>query len=505
MATSVQCAQCGKQYQAGPNLAGKRIKCKECGATISIPAGGQSPPPAKPPAPAAGKPAPAGSGAISAACGNCGQKFQVKAELAGKRVKCQQCGGVVAIPGGSSAAPAGQKAAKPAAAKPAAATAAPAAKPAAAPPRKMTSLVDEEFAAGAMPTLPTVGQRYCPGCKAIISANSVLCVKCGLRLDSGRTMVSDNAANKPKRKPGEMTAWGILAAIVGLLYGGVVSLITALLAFGSIMILLALGLPTGENPQSVVAMFGLPVFILLFTAAMLMIASSIGILRKIKGAIPNAALASKIFVWAYIGWMCLVAGNAAYTVYRAKYPKKDDNAVAAAPVDPNKEVAPPPTFRGPAALLSKASVLTAVSAMIIIWMAVVTAILIGPPIYIWAWAGTQGKRIDWELPEPTYKPSKGAGKIIDASQKPDLAAATAGGIRCPNCGSGSSTRVFFTWWGGMLGPALFGLTRCDGCSQTYNGRTGKDCSTGVAIYIGVSLTFAVICGAAAVFAKMAAS
>jgi hypothetical protein len=38
MALSVQCDACGARYNVGENLAGKRAKCKKCGATMQIPA-----------------------------------------------------------------------------------------------------------------------------------------------------------------------------------------------------------------------------------------------------------------------------------------------------------------------------------------------------------------------------------------------------------------------------------------------------------------------------------
>ena len=36
MTISVQC-ECGKRYKVGDDKAGKRIKCRECGGAVSIP------------------------------------------------------------------------------------------------------------------------------------------------------------------------------------------------------------------------------------------------------------------------------------------------------------------------------------------------------------------------------------------------------------------------------------------------------------------------------------
>src|SRR5262245_40935688 len=42
-----QCDQCGKHYAAGDNLAGKKLKCKNCGKVLRIP--GTPPPKAESP------------------------------------------------------------------------------------------------------------------------------------------------------------------------------------------------------------------------------------------------------------------------------------------------------------------------------------------------------------------------------------------------------------------------------------------------------------------------
>src|SRR2546426_119959 len=37
MAIKFACTRCGRQYDVGDDLAGKRVKCKECGEIVSIP------------------------------------------------------------------------------------------------------------------------------------------------------------------------------------------------------------------------------------------------------------------------------------------------------------------------------------------------------------------------------------------------------------------------------------------------------------------------------------
>jgi hypothetical protein len=392
MAISLQCDQCGKQYQLGDNLAGKRIKCKQCGQALSVPAAASA--------------ATSGSAtAITAACGSCGKQYQLKAELAGKRIKCKECGGVVPVPG--SAAPSAAPAV-------AAATRAPAAAPAAPAGNALHSLLEEEM--GAMPVLPTAGQIYCPKCKAIIAANSVLCVKCGYKVESGRMLLAKSEANRPVRRPGTMTAWGYLAATLGVLYSLFNIVIFGMATFGAAVILWKLGLPSEDNPQSAIGMFGGPVFLLLFTAGCLLFVSSINIFRKIKGAIPNAGLASKIFVGSFILSVILGFSSTLYQQYMSK-PKEGESAAAATKKKESDE--PAPTFSGPAAMLLDVKLSLAVTAAVIINALLTLTIMIGPPVFILIWANTQGKRIDWELPEPSYKPSKKiSGVSPDITKKP---------------------------------------------------------------------------------------
>lgn len=52
----------------------------------------------------------------------------------------------------------------------------------------------------------------------------------------------------------------------------------------------------------------------------------------------------------------------------------------------------------------------------------------------------------------------------------------------PNCGSGDSHLLKFTWWGGVLGPRLLSHVKCPDCSKKYNGKSGKDNTAGIVIY-----------------------
>jgi hypothetical protein len=55
---------------------------------------------------------------------------------------------------------------------------------------------------------------------------------------------------------------------------------------------------------------------------------------------------------------------------------------------------------------------------------------------------------------------------------------------CPKCNGTNSERVKFTWWGGLLGPKLLSHVKC-GCGHKYNGKTGRDNTGVIAIYMVV--------------------
>lgn len=54
----------------------------------------------------------------------------------------------------------------------------------------------------------------------------------------------------------------------------------------------------------------------------------------------------------------------------------------------------------------------------------------------------------------------------------------------------------FTWWGGILGPKLLTHVKCPECGHKYNGKTGRDNTTGIVIYsvivLILGLGFAVV-------------
>lgn len=64
---------------------------------------------------------------------------------------------------------------------------------------------------------------------------------------------------------------------------------------------------------------------------------------------------------------------------------------------------------------------------------------------------------------------------------------------CPKCGCpGDAERVYWTWWGGLIGPMIINTVRCHDCGTQYNGNTGKSNTTAIMIYFGISLGLAMV-------------
>ena len=57
---------------------------------------------------------------------------------------------------------------------------------------------------------------------------------------------------------------------------------------------------------------------------------------------------------------------------------------------------------------------------------------------------------------------------------------------CPKCGAADAKLLKFTWWGGALGPKMLTHVKCQNCGNKYNGKTGRNNTAGVAIYIIVA-------------------
>jgi hypothetical protein len=54
---------------------------------------------------------------------------------------------------------------------------------------------------------------------------------------------------------------------------------------------------------------------------------------------------------------------------------------------------------------------------------------------------------------------------------------------CPNCGApGDARKVGFTWWGGIVGPAIISCVKCNECGTGYNGKHGDYNGKRILIY-----------------------
>lgn len=63
---------------------------------------------------------------------------------------------------------------------------------------------------------------------------------------------------------------------------------------------------------------------------------------------------------------------------------------------------------------------------------------------------------------------------------------------CPKCGNSNAQKVTYTWWGGMLGPRMFNIVKCNNCGTSYNGKTGQGSTTAIVIYTVVALVLAIV-------------
>ncbi len=79
---------------------------------------------------------------------------------------------------------------------------------------------------------------------------------------------------------------------------------------------------------------------------------------------------------------------------------------------------------------------------------------------------------------------------------------------CPKCNQAAAEKLKFTWWGGVLGPKILTHVKCTACGYKYNGKSGKDNTTGIIIYsviVGVLVLGLVVVMFAALAALMLAT
>ena len=137
MPISATC-ECGKQVKVKDELAGKRVKCPGCGKPLQIPS-------------ASAPQSTATGDSIAVSC-QCGKKIAAPAKFAGKSVKCPQCSQPLKIP------------------------------------------LPEQDDNGIGDLLDDVGVRQsqtgvrCPQCGADMKADAVLCIECGMNVETGKRL-----------------------------------------------------------------------------------------------------------------------------------------------------------------------------------------------------------------------------------------------------------------------------------------------------------------------------
>ncbi len=64
-------------------------------------------------------------------------------------------------------------------------------------------------------------------------------------------------------------------------------------------------------------------------------------------------------------------------------------------------------------------------------------------------------------------------------------------LPCPSCGQVAGKRIKYTWWGGVVGPGILNLTKCQVCGFQFNYKTGLSTKKAILWYnvvvIGISL------------------
>lgn len=58
---------------------------------------------------------------------------------------------------------------------------------------------------------------------------------------------------------------------------------------------------------------------------------------------------------------------------------------------------------------------------------------------------------------------------------------------CPYCQAQQAAKVRFTPWGGVIGPSLLSLVKCEPCGKHFNGRLGTRVERAIRLYTTVSL------------------
>ena len=65
-------------------------------------------------------------------------------------------------------------------------------------------------------------------------------------------------------------------------------------------------------------------------------------------------------------------------------------------------------------------------------------------------------------------------------------------LPCPKCGSENIEKMSYTWWGGIIGPAILSHVKCNDCGNQYNGRNGTSNTLGIILYFVALIIIGVV-------------
>jgi hypothetical protein len=70
---------------------------------------------------------------------------------------------------------------------------------------------------------------------------------------------------------------------------------------------------------------------------------------------------------------------------------------------------------------------------------------------------------------------------------------------CPYCRHDQATRVTFTPWGGVVGPLVMSLVKCEACAKNYNGRSGRKVEKAIRVYTWTAMAVLAFVAAWAIY------
>ncbi len=63
---------------------------------------------------------------------------------------------------------------------------------------------------------------------------------------------------------------------------------------------------------------------------------------------------------------------------------------------------------------------------------------------------------------------------------------------CPKCQGNQTREVKYTWWGGLVGPKMMNLQKCEACRFQFNRKTNKGVLNAIIAYNVILLAIAFV-------------